>query len=377
MQSERQALLWICEARHGDYCHLQLGPLLKKHDFDVAALFALAVSNGLVPLCYRNSERLVPGLLPENIRQKFRQRYQKIARRNLQVTAECQRINKACEDLDITITHFKGATLAMQLYGDPTMRTYCDIDALVSKEDQKKLHSSLNKMGYIYKHNFTPRQYKHQLKYGKDMPYKHINKSVSLELHWHYSYFSPHLANLSQNPLRYSDSMIWHNYSFNTLQKPAYANYLAFHGSLEGWKQLKWLIDFYHMMQQCDAAEVLQLSRALGVERIAGHAIQLCRHYFIKRPGRIDRLDSISRYCAKLARPLIEQEMQSHLRQRIQKHRLLFFIWPSSQARLHSLRRTLNTNSADWAAYKIPDYLFYLYLFIRPIHWIKRFVLNG
>lgn len=373
MEAEWQALLWICESPNGDYCAIRLKSLITRPTFNWKRLLRLAKWHGVVPLCYRNSQRLIANLMPTPTQQALRQRYYQVAKKNLGVVTECQRITKICEQHNATITHFKGPSLAIWLYNDPTLRTYSDVDALISQTDQTKIRPTLENLGYQLKHPFTPKQWQHHLRHHKDTPYRNEDKNITLELHWHFAYHKPSLQYLAQHIYKFRQLVNWQGMHFYTLEPHAYTCYLAFHGSLEGWKKTKWLIDFHHAYLHCDTQKLLNLSDKFGVRLIVEHAILLSKNYFkaMTKPQNIQFHRKSTKSVAS-SQLLLETNAISSLKQRFLKYRLRWLLASAPGMKTHLIKRCLNTNHAHWRYIALGDRWFFLYYLIRPIHWLIK-----
>ncbi len=380
MLAEQRALLWLCESASGTFINATFGQLVHSGDFDWLSFFQLANRHGLVPLAYRNASLLIPSLVPADIMLKLKNRYQHIAQRNLQLTAEYVTLQKLADSNQVPITFIKGATLAIQIYGDPTLRTYSDIDAFVDKKYHTAILPALKAYGGIFKHDFSPKQMQYQLKHYKDLPIKLSSSNSLFEMHWHYSYNPKELQQLNSNQIQFSKSIRWNNKKITTLEPHAHCCYLAFHGSLHGWSCYKWLTDFYHCLRLCDLKTVLRLSAAFHVSHHVKHAILLCQqiftidnNYTLEPCDRSKAVDSAYNIMNDI---LFNNKKVNNLQIRLKKFQLFWQLVEKKSYWLQKLMHSAHPGFEIWSKYPLPEPLFFLYYFIRPIYWIDRFMLK-
>ncbi|MDF1655423.1 MAG: nucleotidyltransferase family protein [Coxiellaceae bacterium] len=380
MLAEQRALLWLCESAAGSFINRQFGSLVQSNDFDWKQFFQLANRHGLVPLAYRNASLLIADLIPEDIAGRLKNRYQQIAQRNLQLTAECARLQKICSDNSVPISFIKGVALAIQVYNDPTLRTYSDIDAFVDKKYHSTILPALKNYGGTFKHEFSAKQLNYHLKYYKDFPIRLKSSNSLFEMHWHYSYNPNELQQLNKNQLQFSQPIQWNNIELSTLEPHAHCCYLAFHGSLHGWSSYKWLIDFYHCLRLCDLKRVLQLSEAFHVSHHVKHAILLCQqiftvdnHYSLAARDKTKAVVSAYKIMNDI---LFDNKKVNNLQIRLKKFQLF---WQLAEKKSYWLQKLLHSAQPDfeiWSKHPLPEPLFFLYYFIRPIYWVDRFMLK-
>ena len=87
-------------------------------------------------------------LVPEEIRQMLLEHHREQVFSTLRMTAELFRLLELFTAKEIPALIVKGPALAMQAYGDPTMRSYGDLDFLVRQRDIRRATESLLAAGY-------------------------------------------------------------------------------------------------------------------------------------------------------------------------------------------------------------------------------------
>lgn len=378
LDNESKALLWICEAKNGDYCRIELRTLITAANFNWQKLLQLATRHGLVPLCHRNSQLLIANLIPKNIAEKLRIRYMHIAQRNLLVVHECQQIQALCTHEAIPISFMKGHSLAIQLYDDPTLRTYSDADVFCKLTDSTKFISTVSSLNYHHVHKFTPKQLKYHTNKHKDFPLRNNDKKLLLEAHWAYTENHSTLKQLANNNEDYTQKTTWQSLTFTTLNPSAHCCYLAHHGASHGWSSYKWIIDFYHALHSGYTSELSQYCIEFKTRYYMDHAILLCNKIFACKqytPLFTEKLSKTKKQSA-LAYELVILDSYKTLQQRIKKYRLLSSLAEGLPATYTALTQMLVSSYIDWQDTKIPDQLFFLYRITRPIKWLQKFIIK-
>ena len=87
-------------------------------------------------------------LVPAEIRQTLLEHHREQVFSTLRMTAELFRLLELFTAKEIPALIVKGPALAMQAYGDPTMRSYGDLDFLVRQRDIRRATESLLAAGY-------------------------------------------------------------------------------------------------------------------------------------------------------------------------------------------------------------------------------------
>lgn len=378
LDQESKALLWICEAKNGDYCRIELRKLISNPSFDWQHFLKLCNRHGLVPLCHRNSQLLIPELIPTHIAERLRARYLQIAQRNLQIVNECKKIQRLCDKMGIPISFMKGHSLAIQLYKDPTLRTYSDVDFFCDRINSNKLLSTVASLNYNHVHQFTTKQFRYHTQKHKDFPLRNKDKNILLEAHWAYTENHSTLKALADNNQTYIQHITWQSLNFTTLDPSAHCCYLAHHGASHGWSSHKWIIDFYHALQSGYTKNLKNYCIAFGTRFYIDHAILLCNKFFSCKhytPIFTDLSAKTNRQ-ANIAYNLITLEGKKTLIQRLKKYQLLTSLAEGLPASYKALSQMFVSSYVDWKDLNIPDQLFFLYFISRPIKWFKTHILK-
>ena len=163
--------------------------------------------------------------------------------RTLHLTEELCRIAALFSSRGITFAAFKGAALAVDLYGDPARRVYSDIDIIVPAGQVPAAETALESFGY---HNDQgDRAFRRMFcAYQGQYSFVHAERGAAVDLHWAFT------AAALPFPLQVDElwsrlrSVTIGTCTIPTFSDPDVALLLAGHGTKEGWRSLGWICDF-------------------------------------------------------------------------------------------------------------------------------------
>jgi hypothetical protein len=115
---------------------------------DWSQLLVLAQEHGVVGHLAVRVRGLDETLVPTEIRQLLEEHHLDQVFSTLRMTAELFRLLELFASEDIAALIVKGPVLAMQAYGDPTIRSYGDLDFLVRQRDIRRATEALEAAGY-------------------------------------------------------------------------------------------------------------------------------------------------------------------------------------------------------------------------------------
>lgn len=103
---------------------------------------------GVQPLLYKHLSEKYSSQVPDDIMKQLRENFHRQGIRSLRHYALIQQIADAMNQADIPVVLLKGAFLAKWIYRDIALRPMNDIDILCRREDSRKIHERMNKLGY-------------------------------------------------------------------------------------------------------------------------------------------------------------------------------------------------------------------------------------
>lgn len=375
-------LLLCCARTHVDTDTAIRLRALAAQNIDWEAFAQLTRGHGVMPLVYRGLADNCPELVPASLLTRMRDAVRLRIHSGLMLFGELYQL------LDLFTTHnipaipFKGPTLGLVAYGDPTLRESGDLDILVHERDMNKAKALLLARGYF---PGNPREYSEaqiiaiRELYHHEVFYRSETK-LMVELHWR----------LAEYPLLggFSNEALWDNCS-NTRMRGhdvrmiPLADLLLFlcaHGAKHRWWYLKWHCDVAELLRShpdIDWTAVLATAKATGNVRMLLLGVLLA-HELVGAPVPEDVLQQAhaSRTIVMLANDVRQHlgvvsqyvpvlldllRFQIHTKERIlDRSRLV-------------LQRLITPADGDWGAISLPPVLSFLYWLVRPFRLLKRY----
>lgn len=147
IRPENELLLCCARTRMDSKRADQLRSLLQK-DIDWTYLTQMALRHGVMPLLYFNLNSTCPNAVPKTTLEQYRGYFHANALDNLFLTSELLKLLNLFKDHGISAIPFKGPVLTASIYGNLTLRQFCDLDILVHKQDFFKSRELLITQGY-------------------------------------------------------------------------------------------------------------------------------------------------------------------------------------------------------------------------------------
>lgn len=290
---------------------------------------------------------------------------------------------------------FKGLALAVQAYGDPSLRQFLDLDVLVHEQDAGRAFEALQQVGWqpefdlrVMKPAWLVRSAYH-LRFERARPFKAgeepggdptlgvrdglpPRRKDVLEVHWT-------IADRSHiHPLQ--AEMLWQTPAALQLEGrelPTLAPEKALlaaciHGASNQWQMLKWIADVAHLVQanpNLDWEAFLGHARRLGFERVVLGGLFVAQQACgLALPREIEIALPANAQVAQLARQVLQETLpaQGHpgmlsnnryyLRSRERLRDRLYYIYDQAFV----------PKPVDWETVRLPAALYPLYYLLRP-----------
>jgi hypothetical protein len=350
---------------------------------DWQAFVALIDRHLVAPFVHSQLSSWGAGVVPDHVQSQIRERYRSNGLHALLLASEFTRLAKLFETNGIPVLPLKGFALAVQVYGDLSMRHSGDLDVLVPPRDADSAAELLRSNGYVnidssVRHTAYQRERIKQFR--NHFVYRNQEKGIKLELHWRL--LEPrYLFNVSLDELlARAQTIVVGDRQLKVLSIEDTLLFALTHGASHAWNHLFWL---------CDVSRILRQGCGLDWHRIVGRAVQLG----ISRPlaqGLIlshQLLDTSVPYEVLVVaerdpviQSLLETAIQAIRRQdpfpttltgRIQDVRYQIKLSRSVVHKLdHVGSRLLDIDG--WDSLPLPNALFPLYYLLGPLTWMAR-----
>jgi hypothetical protein len=244
-------------------------------NIDWSEFLALTIHHRTFCMLYKKMKNANNIYIPEFVVQKLGTLYKSNIFRMLHLSAEMETVNKIMQKEKIKFLLLKGPALAKELYGDISLRTSSDIDALIPINELQKVDQLLQKEGYVKNDYF--RSVLNDWKWRHHhVTYFHPVKKVKLEIHWR----------LNPGPASEpSFDELWDRKKYIKLTStPLYLLgnedlfvFLASHGARHGWSRIRWLLDINQIMKKdiLNFESLMAISEKHQYTHLLGQSIKL------------------------------------------------------------------------------------------------------
>jgi hypothetical protein len=255
------------------YCARSLpasGPIERLVDqsaIDWGKLLALADQHCVRPLLLRSLKAVCWDAVPPSVRLELEGFCKSNAQKNLLLAGELLRLLRRFNENELPVVAFKGPVLAEAVYGDLSLREFCDLDLLIRVQDLTKAEDIL--LACAYTAQFPDRDYRTAfLSYQGQYAFRREQSYV--DLHWQFSWDGVVF------PLRAAEvwpRLIEETIAGRTVPSLAHddqALFLAAHGTKEIWRRLLWLCDFAEFLrrhQDLDWIAILERAERAPIRR--------------------------------------------------------------------------------------------------------------
>ena len=352
--------------------------------FDWNEFLRLAEHHGVLPLAasnlikYRSIES-GRGLPPE-IEHSLRTAYDANLRRSLWFSAELARVIQHFELRRLPAIPYKGPVLAQTLYCDAGLRSFSDLDVLISPGDFERSRQALAEIGYRPDADLTPALERLWLRTGYERSFDGPAGKNLIELQWA---LLPHFYAVDlpvEHLLERAGHTVIGGCEVSCLSPEDSLLVLCLHAAKHLWTRLIWLADIAETLRLplIDYPLAFSRARALGITRILGVNFWLVKnvlHGDLPEPaGEIAAGDPQAaalggEFAQRLARGAA-YDFES-----TEYFRLIMKLRERRGDRWRYLRRLVWTPSAgDVAALQLPERLFSFYRIVRIGRLMRKVV---
>ena len=382
MRPEEDLLLCCSRISMGCENAERIKGLLRK-EIDWVYLSQLALRHGVMPLLYRGLRAVQRDVVPREIMDQLQKYFLANAGRNIFFTEALRHLLHLLEAHGIPGIPYKGPALAASIYGDIALRQFSDLDILVRKQDVLKCQDIMISEGYRPDFQLTDVNVKHYLRCRNELSFTRNDGRVIVELQWEIvpRYFSVSIPYeyLWNGTHRSSRSGL----GFRAISPEVELIILCVHGTKELWARLLWVCDvaeFIRVNQELDWDWVIELARALGSSRMLFLGLLLGKDLLdTSVPKKVMQQIEVDPVAGRLARQVNKRLFNGTNDASGIVKKSMFYL--KTRERLRDRMRycahlVTTTTPGDWNLFSLPDYVFPLYVFLRPVrlatkYWLK------
>jgi len=264
---EQELLLWAIRV---DHTKDQRVAEILAAGVEWAYVRETAIQHGIIPLLYKQLKEEMADLVPLDELATLRALFVANAARNIRMTQHLLKVLDLLAGSGVEAMPFKGPVLAVQAYGDLSMRSFGDLDILIHTRDQDRIYQLMDGQVYILT---RPGQnsLEERLRIFQQKDCRFSLQNTIFEIHWNI------IEQLYAVP--FDMDPVWHRSlmvsilgrEMKTLSLEDTIIVLCFHGFKHGWQKLNWLADLiYTISNHPDLQwhDVIVRAETLGVKRI-------------------------------------------------------------------------------------------------------------
>ena len=342
---------------------------------DLSEFLRLAEFHGVLPLAARNLIEHCRGLSPD-VERSLRSAYDANLARSLWFAAELARLLQHFEEKKLRAIPYKGPVLAQSVYGDVGLRSFSDLDLLISPADFERAKQTLAETGYHPAVELSAAVERLWLRIGYERAFDGAAGKYLVELQWA---LLPHFygVNFHMNDLRVEDLMaragrtVIGGREVACLSPEDSLLVLCIHAAKHLWTRLVWLCDIAETLrtQVIDYPLVFSRARALGTSRILAVSFWLVKNVLNRElPEPAEELVAADGRVSALGREFAERLARGagYDLEATKYFRLILKLRERSSDRWRYLWRLVWTPGVgDVAAVRLSEALFPLYRIIR------------
>lgn len=330
--------------------------------------------HGLIPCLRRHLESLPRRGCPDDLWRQMRAHSAAVAVSNARLLSKLSELRSALDSQGIALIALKGPVLAHRLYGDLAIRPSSDLDILVRPEDAATAVVVLRDLGFSAVDASMIRWQSQWIRTNYEMQFANDASDVRVDLHWRW--FHPHyrFAPDQESIWSRSEEITMNNGRFRTLNAVDDALFLVLHAARHDWEALRWLMDIAELLRSLTVEQWQAIEARAAEWRVQRKwltCVALCeRHLALRRPegptGNEDPhvqsiVDEVTRRWNRGA-PDAPRPVDF-------PWRTLFYRsleWPADRRRL-LYEWVAKPSASDWDFCSLPQSLWHLYLFLRPL----------
>ncbi|HEX8558469.1 MAG TPA: nucleotidyltransferase family protein [Pyrinomonadaceae bacterium] len=380
-QRAENEILLLC-AHRGDAAAADARVVeLARGEVDWEHLYRLAHRHALLPLLHRGLERAAGGRAPGAIRERLRAKFRENATRNTLLAGELARLARLFESGGAPLLAYKGPALAVQAYGDLSLRRFIDLDVVVRRRDVARAGALLRAQGFVKPDGLTESHERFLLRRQHNLAYTSGGGKLIVELHWEVAPEPFASVPLGEGTWERAGAVTLFGAEVKCLSPEDLLLALSVHGTKHLWERLAWVCDVAALVNSQPSLDwdfVLGRARDSRVGRMLRLALRLARGLLGARvpPAALAEGGGGDRAAAALAAEATAALFGGREYEPAGLVRNVRFNL-RARARLREkaayLRFILTPTDGDLTAVALPEGISFLYYLLRPV----RLALKG
>jgi Uncharacterised nucleotidyltransferase len=336
--------------------------------------------NSILPLVARNISAVAADIAPAQPVDRLAKGARANALRCLSLTAELIKIVDLLRAAGVQAMPYKGPVLAVDAYGDVTLREFEDLDIIVQQRDMAKVDEIVKSLGYRPNHSWTFASGANSAVVPGEYDYRDEKRGMIVEFHTEFTLrhfpVRPDLSQMSKQLVSVTIS----GHEIPTFCPEDMLVLLCVHGSKDFWERISWIADvaeFVRSHPRLDWDAALRQAEGLRAGRMVNLGLALASRMLgaALPPEIVARVsgDSVAQVVASAIaqRHLIREAPERGASERFRYRRRM--IAGGLAGWRYSMRLTTQPADEDSAAMRLPRALAPLYVLLRPFRLLRQY----
>jgi hypothetical protein len=342
-------------------------------------LYRLARRHAVLPLLYRRLEAHAPGAAPREFRERLREKFRENATRNTLLAGELVGIARLFESEGVPVLAYKGPALAVQAYGDLSLRRFIDLDIIVRRRDVGRAGGLLCSLGFSKPEGLTESQEEFLLRRQHNLAFTRDAGKLIVELHWEVAPAAFADVPLGARAWERAVAVRLFGGDVRSLAPEDLLLALCVHGTKHLWERLAWVCDVAVLLDSqggLDWSSILRQAHDSRVERMLYLGLRLAQGLLgacVPEDVRPTDSDSVVEgLAAEVTQALFDgaeyapASLARSVKFNLRARRRL-------RDRAEYLRFILTPTDGDLTALRLPSGMSFVYYLLRPVRlFLKR-----
>jgi len=376
-RAEHQLIFCVARRKLDADAVIRLRNLLTQ-SLDWIYLKELAFDQGLFPLLalhvISHGADLVPAVVIDGLRSELVTNRQG----NLHLVRELVRVLSRFKSAGIPALAFKGPVLGQLVYEDIGLRQAGDLDILIRPGDFHRAADVLHELAYKIGLDLTPAQEKARFRFHCEILFRHEDCFSVVDLHWGITPRIFPLTLTSEDFLANRKEIYLGGYPTETFTDEDLVFYLSVNAAKDYFRKLERLTTMAELIRSRSHLSWEAVARKADkarAKRILCLALMLVESlYELPVPSEFADLAASSdlRETAGMIRTNLLTNI--NVPNQFQAFRWNQRFMPAKDAYLSLMHATFVPTISDWQAFALPDALYPLYYFLRPLRLLTKYV---
>jgi hypothetical protein len=290
-----------------------------------------------------------------------------IEARAASMVAELTRIAETFRVANVPLLALKGAVASQQLYGNPGLRVFGDLDLLVASHHIGQAESLLARLGYRDESPMTPSQRATKHRFHNGTPLVNDERKTTVDLHWRLGHVQFPLALPVADAWSRRTELVLNGVTVPALGPTDLAIFTCSHAAKHLWWTLESLAQIAALtrLPNVDWDEVDRVATASRGGKQVGLSFLLAHHVIGSELPPLPK-------CLALSRPhfaRMQERLSGTLERDAGGRDLLFLLDRKRDALAATLAAAFVPTHADWEAAKLPGFLYWV---ARPLRLVAK-----